>query len=176
MTIHPNPKGLTIGAWRAANGLLTNGQGDTLEYFLDRTTTITEADDSDDAPGLNHAIRLSHTRPIYEHEAEEIRTLFLNKNYRLWRETHMSIGSVVDGQWKVTGELIGATGAFNQGILFVQDQESHDNCIMKLLPTEAKIPGAAKRETEILGALDHKNIVRCYWDYVPGPTEPHGVP
>jgi serine/threonine protein kinase len=175
MTTHPNPSGLTIGAWRTANG-----QGDTWEYFLDRTTIITESNDPADAPGIHHAIRLLSNNqillPTYDNETEEIRTLLLKKNYRFWRERHMSIGSVVDGRWKVTGELIGATGSFNQGILFVQDQESHDNRIMKLLPTEAMLPRAAKRETDILGALDHKNIVGCYWDHVPGSTEPHGVP
>jgi hypothetical protein len=56
MITHPNPKGLTIEASRAANGLPANDQGDTLEYFLDRTTIITEADDPDDAPGLKQEI------------------------------------------------------------------------------------------------------------------------
>jgi hypothetical protein len=133
MTTHPNPSGLTIGAWRTANG-----QGDTWEYFLDRTTIITESNDPADTPGIHHAIRLLSNNPIllptYYNETEEIRTLLLKKNYKFWRERHMSIGSVIDGRWKVSGELT-------------------DNCIMKLLPTEAMLPGAAKRETDILGAL-----------------------
>lgn len=87
---------------------------------------------------------------------------------------HFQIGKTVGGPWTITSVLAGAEGSFNRGVYLVQNNDTYETAVLKLLPTEAMFAGFARREITILAGLKHPNILQMFQGEIP--NTPHVTP
>jgi serine/threonine protein kinase len=73
---------------------------------------------------------------------------------------HFGIGKTVGDCWTIISVLAGAEGCYNPGVYLVQNKDTNEIAVLKLLPTEAVHPSFARREITILAGLKHPNILK----------------
>lgn len=132
--------------------------------FLKQKTLMTSPCDPVEYPGFQHAVRMvSDCHAEADLSMEESTKYYLACQFAEEASRgKFAIGETLDDRWTVLGQLIGVEGHFNRDILLVSDRQDDVRRLMKLLPTQAIWPDFAARETEILGQMDHPNIVKCY--------------
>jgi hypothetical protein len=173
--------------WCAINGFQPDSIGSGgLEAFLVQKDLETRPCDDHAYPGLSHAVQLfmehfnnyektcgfHHNDPHWPQYV--CRQMLSNKYAKAFMADNFEIGKTVGDCWTIISALAGAEGCYNRGVYLVQNKDTRDIAVLKLLPTEAVHPNFARREITVLAGLKHPNILQMVQGEFP--NTPHDTP
>jgi serine/threonine protein kinase len=135
--------------------------------------------DPEDYPGMQHVASLllrdskakdGDTFGILRAQSQELLKCMLNRIFSsALADKRFVIGKKIDNgkageAWVINSQLSNIDGNCNHGVYLVHNANDANRSarIMKTLPPPAMYPGFADREIEVLGALQHDNIIKFF--------------